>query len=59
MIEKARQTGATELELAGMGLTEIPDSIAQLSQLQKLNLSNNEITDIPDTIPELVQSPGA
>ena len=53
MIEKARRTGATELELAGMGLTEIPDSIAQLSQLQKLNLSSNEITDIPDTIAEL------
>ncbi|MEA5466636.1 COR domain-containing protein, partial [Leptothoe sp. PORK10 BA2] len=34
-------------------ITEIPDSIAQLSALQHLDLSSNQITEIPDSIAQL------
>ncbi|MBN3948066.1 MAG: leucine-rich repeat domain-containing protein [Nostoc sp. NMS7] len=54
-IEKARQEGATELDLSNMELTEVPEAIASLSQLQELNLSNNQLTEIPDAIASLSQ----
>jgi hypothetical protein len=37
-IETARQEGATELDLIGMGLTELPAAIASLTQFQTLYL---------------------
>jgi Leucine-rich repeat (LRR) protein len=40
-IEAARQTGATELDLRNLKLTEVPESIGQLTHLQKLYLSDN------------------
>jgi Leucine-rich repeat (LRR) protein len=54
-IEAARQEGATELDLSGMGLTELPEAIASLTQLQKLNLSDNELTGLPMVIASLTQ----
>ncbi|MBD2157358.1 COR domain-containing protein [Leptolyngbya sp. FACHB-16] len=45
-IEAAFQEGATELDLSGLGLTEVPEAIASLTQLQSLNLSNNELTEL-------------
>ena len=35
MIEKARQSGAKELNLSGMGLTELPKALGQMTQLQR------------------------
>jgi hypothetical protein len=36
-IEKARQEGAIELDLSSLKLTELPESIASLTELQDLN----------------------
>ena len=42
-IEEVLKSGAKELSLAGMaGLTELPESLGQLTQLQSLDLSNNQ-----------------
>ncbi|MDB9491355.1 leucine-rich repeat domain-containing protein [Dolichospermum circinale CS-534/05] len=54
-IEKARQEGAIVLDLSKMKLTEIPDAIASLTQLQELDLGNNQLTAIPDAIASLTQ----
>ena len=40
-IEQARKGNSTELDLEGLGLTEIPQEIASLTQLRELNLFNN------------------
>ncbi|HEY3417140.1 MAG TPA: leucine-rich repeat domain-containing protein, partial [Armatimonadota bacterium] len=52
-IEEARRSGATALHLSGLGLTELPDTIGQLTALQTLNLSSNRLTALPDTISQL------
>ncbi|MDB9477839.1 leucine-rich repeat domain-containing protein, partial [Dolichospermum circinale CS-537/03] len=57
-IEKARQEGAIVLDLSKMKLTEIPDAIASLTQLQGLDLGNNQLTAIPDAIASLTQLQG-
>ncbi|MTJ07413.1 COR domain-containing protein [Anabaena sp. UHCC 0204] len=54
-IEKARQEGAIKLDLSDMELTEIPEEIVSLTQLQLLDLSNNQLTVIPDAIASLTQ----
>ncbi|MBI5952078.1 MAG: hypothetical protein HY865_10495 [Chloroflexi bacterium] len=43
-IQQALQSGATELDLRSMKLTELPESIGQLTQLTKLDLSNTQET---------------
>lgn len=40
-IEAAHQEGATELDFSSLGLTELPEAIASLTQLQSLNLSRH------------------
>ena len=42
-IAEALKSGATKLDLSGMELTELPESIGQLTQLQTLNLRNNQL----------------
>ncbi|PZO45083.1 MAG: hypothetical protein DCF19_00905 [Pseudanabaena frigida] len=54
-IEEAWQAGATELDLRGLELTEVPEAIASLNQLQSLNLSNNQLTELPEAIASLNQ----
>ncbi|MFG6101585.1 COR domain-containing protein [Leptothoe sp. EHU-05/26/07-4] len=59
-IEVARQEGATELDLSNLALTEVPESIGQLTQLDKLDLSGygdskNQLTGLPDAIANLTQ----
>ncbi len=54
-IAEALKTGATELVLSGMGLTELPDSLRQLTQLTSLNLSGNRLTTLPDSLGQLTQ----
>jgi hypothetical protein len=52
-IEEARQSKKTELNLsAGVGvkLTELPETLWRLTQLQKLNLAGNQLTEIPEII---------
>ncbi len=52
-IRAALRTGAIELDLSGLGLIEVPDEIAQFTNLQKLDLGNNQLTSLPDTIAQL------
>lgn len=52
-IEMAHRTMSESLDMRGLGLTVIPDSIAELVNLEELNLSSNRITAIPDSIAEL------
>ncbi|MBM0742777.1 leucine-rich repeat domain-containing protein [Phormidium sp. CLA17] len=54
-IEAARQEGATKLYLSNMELTEVPEAIASLTQLQTLHLSNNQLTEVPRAIASLTQ----
>ncbi len=54
-IEAARQSGATELYLSQMKLTELPDSLGQLTQLQTLELSYNQLTALPESLGQLTQ----
>ena len=54
-IRGARRDGATQLDLRGIGLTEVPSAIANLTQLQFLNLSDNNLTQLPEAIATLTQ----
>jgi internalin A len=49
-IQQALQSGATELDLSSMKLTELPESIGQLTQLQILRLHRNQLTTLPDSV---------
>jgi Leucine-rich repeat (LRR) protein len=54
-IEAARQENTIQLDLSGLWLTELPETIASLTQLQTLNLSGNQLTELPETIASLTQ----
>ncbi|MEG4233845.1 COR domain-containing protein [Microcoleus sp. Pol11C3] len=54
-IEKARQEGAIELDLSDLELRELPDTIASLTELQKLNLGSNQLRELPEAIASLTQ----
>lgn len=50
VIEKAKVSGATELNLRGEGLQELSPAIGQLTNLTDLNLSGNQLTELPPEI---------
>lgn len=52
-IEEARRSGSPELDLTFLGLTTIPDSLAQLTKLQAVTLGNNRLTAIPKFLAQL------
>lgn len=52
-IERALREGATELRLYEIGLTELPNSIVNLTQLRSLDLSHNHLTSLPEFIGDL------
>ncbi len=52
-IAQARKENATELVFRGMNLTEVPESLGQLSQLQKLYLEINQLTALPESLGQL------
>jgi internalin A len=54
-IEEARKIGASVLLLNHLGLTTLPESISQLSQLRDLYLSHNQLTTLPESISQLSQ----
>ncbi|RJO63533.1 MAG: hypothetical protein C4523_20060 [Myxococcales bacterium] len=63
-IEKARQSGVPALDLSGHWveeeeespkLTELPESLGQLTNLWELDLSNNRLTVLPESLGQLTQ----
>lgn len=52
-IEIARRSGAKELSLWRMMLTEIPISLSNLTQLEKLDLNANKLNSLPDYLRKL------
>jgi len=54
-IEEALRTGATVLDLSGMGLAELPESLGRLTQLEVLALTDNHLTSLPDWFGRLTQ----
>lgn len=55
LIEEARRSRATLLDLSRAGLIELPESIGQLTQLQSLSLANNSLSAVPESIGHLAQ----
>ncbi len=54
-IQKALQTGVKTLDLIGMKLTELPEWLGELTQLEALHLSSNQLTVLPESIGQLTQ----
>ena len=52
-IEEARRTNATELDLCIMMLTEVPESVSELTQLQRLHLGGNKLATLPEWLGRL------
>lgn len=57
-IQEALETGAVGLNLLGLEWTEVPEEIAQLTNLQKLFLHNNQLTSLPDAFTQLTNLQG-
>jgi internalin A len=53
-IQEAEASGATVLGLSGLGLTELPPEIGNLSSLQDLSLTHNQLTSLPPEIGNLI-----
>ena len=54
-IEATRRSGKTELDLSDLELTELPESLGQLAQLQRLDVDNNQLTALPESLGQLAQ----
>ena len=52
-IEEVNQTNATELDLSGLSLSELPAELWQLSSLTSLMLNNNQLSTLPSEIGQL------
>jgi internalin A len=54
-IQEALRTGAKALDLNDRRLTELPESLGQLTQLQSLDLSRNQLTALPESLGQFTQ----
>lgn len=54
-IQKALETSATKLDLEGLGLTELPESVVQLTCLRVLSLHMNSIKVLPEFLGQLAE----
>ena len=54
IIEKAKQSNQTSLDLSGKWIKELPESIGQLTHLTSLNLMGNRLTSLPESIGQLI-----
>lgn len=53
-IRQAAREGQVELDLSNKGISELPDEIGQLANLQTLYLMHNQLTTLPESIGQLV-----
>lgn len=54
-IEACKKSQSPELNLTGLNLTYLPESIAELTHLKKLDLYDNYLTALPEQIGELTE----
>jgi internalin A len=54
-VQEAVRTGAVELDLGYIHLTELPKSVTKLVELQSLKLRQNELTTLPESLGKLTQ----
>ncbi|MCB9113213.1 MAG: leucine-rich repeat domain-containing protein [Anaerolineales bacterium] len=54
-IADALRSGATELNLSNMRLSELPESLGELTHLQRLTLHHNNLTLLPESLAKLTQ----
>jgi len=52
---KAHRSGARKLDLLAGDLTELPESLGQLTQLQSLTIFGNKLTALPESLGQLTQ----
>ncbi|MDP2948305.1 MAG: COR domain-containing protein [Chloroflexota bacterium] len=52
-IQQALRNHGTELNLSNLDLTELPESLGELSSLKNLYLSANQLTELPESLGEL------
>jgi hypothetical protein len=54
-IQETQNSGKVVLDLCGLGLRTVPESIVHLTKLQELALSNNKFTSLPSSITKLTK----
>ena len=54
-IKEAQRKGSKGLNLLRMKLTELPETIGELTQLEQLDLQYNQLTSLPESLGQLVQ----
>ncbi|MCI5158738.1 MAG: GTP-binding protein, partial [Candidatus Electrothrix sp. AUS1_2] len=54
VIEEAKASGATRLDLSNKGLTSLPSELFQLTSLTELNLRGNNLINLPAQICQLI-----
>lgn len=52
-IREAQASGATDLNLSRLGLTEVPESLGRLGQLKILQLHVNRLAEVPESLSQL------
>ena len=57
-IQRAFKEGAEQLDLAGLGLTRLPESIGRLEKLVTLRVSHNPLTTLPVSLAQLKRLTG-
>jgi len=55
LIEKAAREGSTDLDLSREGITQLPEQIGQLVNLESLDLEGNHLEQLPQSIGKLKQ----
>jgi len=55
LVDLCRQAGAHELDLSGLALNTLPESMAELTQLTTLNLGDNRLTTVPESLSSLTR----
>tara|TARA_R110000851_G_scaffold9769_2_gene36076 strand:+ start:374 stop:784 length:411 start_codon:yes stop_codon:yes gene_type:complete len=53
IFKQLKETDGKELNLYGKGITDLPEGIGNLKNLERLNLRKNELTSLPESIGNL------